>query len=313
LAYTYGRYKIEPVAAPRVTPGAADPQLLPPAADDEFSLMTWNVENLFDTQDPHPSDPPKPRLAEYQLDLQKVAGTIAAAGYPSIIGLQEVENIRVLNDLAAHELLAEFDYQPVLFEGDDSRGIDVGFLVRPDQAVILDAESRPAPDGLFSRPPLVVHVEVRTNQGTASLFVINNHFVSMSGGEQATEPRRTAQAAWNVTLVEEILADDPQAWVAVIGDLNSFFVSPPIQALRDGGLKHVMDTIPLEERYTYIYQGESQVLDHILLTPAFMAQMVRLQVLHTNADYPLPAPDDGSPRHKSDHDPVVAVFRISDE
>ncbi len=310
LAYTYGRYKIEPVMKPQVIPGAPALPSLPAVGSEEYSIMTWNVENLFDTVAPHPSDPPIPLPSEYRIDVDKVASTIQAAGFPIIIGLQEVENIRVLNDIAAHPLLAGFDYKTILFEGNDLRGIDVGFLVRSDRATILDAEPRPAPDGLFSRPPLVLHVQVETEAGQTELYIINNHFASMSAGVEATEPQRTAQALWNVTLVQEILQSDPKALVAVIGDLNSYFEFAPIQALREGGMSHVFDTLPAAERYTYIYQGESQVLDHILLTPTLLAALSRVQVLHVNADYPLPAPEDTSPKHKSDHDPVIATFLI---
>jgi predicted extracellular nuclease len=300
-------YKIEPIAVPVVQPADRPPASIQPAGEGEFSVMTWNVENLFDTLDPHPADPPRPKSSEYQVHLSKVATTIVAAGAPSVVALQEVENIGVLESLAAHELLAGYGYQPVLIEGFDSRYIDVGYLVRGD-VTILDVQQRDAPEGLTSRPPLVIKLEMPTKNGAATVYLINNHFTSMSGGEEATEPRRNAQAAWNVTLLQEIQAQDPQAMVAILGDLNSYLGSKPIQTLRDGGLAHVFDTLPKEARYTYIYQGESQVLDHILITPALMEWLARVEVLHVNADYPLPMPDDASPTHKSDHDPVVAVF-----
>ena len=266
------------------------------------------MENLFDTRAPHPSDPPMPRLAEYEQDLAKVAGTIAAAGAPTVVALQEVENVGVLQDLAAHELLAAYQYQPVLIEGFDSRGIDVGYLVRGDQAMVVNAEQRNGPNDLFSRPPLLIELEVQAADGPLTVFILNNHFLSMSAGVEATEGTRNAQAAWNASLVQELLAAHPDALIAVVGDLNSFFESLPIQTLREGGLAHVLDALPPEERYSYIYQGESQVLDHILVTAALWERIVRVDILHTNADYPLPAPGDTSPLHQSDHDPVVVIF-----
>ena len=237
-----------------------------------------------------------------------MAGTIAAAGAPTVVALQEVENVGVLQDLAAHELLAAYQYQPVLIEGFDSRGIDVGYLVRGDQAVVVNAEQRNGPNDLFSRPPLLIELEVQAADGPLTVFILNNHFLSMSAGVEATEGTRNAQAAWNASLVQELLAAHPGALIAVVGDLNSFFESLPIQTLREGGLTHVLDALPPEERYSYIYQGESQVLDHILITAALWERIVRVEILHTNADYPLPAPGDTSPLHQSDHDPVVVVF-----
>ncbi|MEW6406251.1 MAG: endonuclease/exonuclease/phosphatase family protein, partial [Chloroflexota bacterium] len=239
------------------------------------------------------------------------AHTILAAGCPSVVGLQEVENIGVLEDIAGHAALAGYDYQPVLIEGTDSRGIDVGYLVRGDHAKILNEWQYVAPEGLTSRPPLLVEVEVTTTAGTATIFVLNNHFTSMSGGEMATEPRRNAQAAWNVTVMEEILAENPDAYLSVMGDLNSYYDALPIDTLREAGLVHVFEALPASERYTYIYQGASQVLDHILVTPNLMDLLRRVDVLHVNADFAPAQPGDSSPRHKSDHDPVIAVFSLS--
>ena len=292
-------------------PSASELPSLPALAEDEFSLMTWNVENLFDFQPPNPSSPPMPTIDEYRQNIAKVANTILAAGAPTIIGLQEVENIGILEDIAAHEALAGYDYQPILIEGTDSRGIDVGYLVRGDQAKVLQTQQFAAPEGLTSRPPLMVQVEITTAAGTATVYALNNHFTSMSGGEQATEPRRTAQAAWNVTVMEEILAADPGAYLAVMGDLNSYYNSLPLDTLREAGLVHVFERLPEEERYTYIYRGKSQVLDHILVTPELMDLLRRVDVLHVNADYAPPAPGDDSPLRKSDHDPVVAVFSLA--
>ncbi|NOZ73359.1 MAG: hypothetical protein GXP38_15895, partial [Chloroflexi bacterium] len=279
--------------------------------DDEFSIMTWNVENLFDNRDPNPKDPPKPSKAQYELALDKVANTILAAGLPTLIGLQEVENIDVLRAIAARPALADTPYQAYLIEGHDSRGIDVGYLVRSDRVTVLDTQQFDAPEGLTSRPPLLLQVQLDDGEKPVVLYLLNNHFSSMSGGVEATEPRRIAQAAWNVKVMQEhILAVDPDAKVAVLGDLNSFYNSRPIDTLREAGLRHVMDILPPEERYDYIYQGESQVLDHILVTPSLFDLLERTTILHVNADFPPPIPDDPSPLRKSDHDPVIATFTL---
>jgi predicted extracellular nuclease len=311
LAYTYGQYKIEPTTIPQIEAGVSDLPTLMPTGEDEFSIMTWNVENLFDTRDPHPDDLPLPTGAEYRLALAKVANTIAAAGAPTIVGLQEVENVQVLEAIASQEALAPYGYQAVLVEGTDSRGIDNGYLVRGDRAEILDVQQHVAPEGLTSRPPLLIKVEVTTASGPVTLYVVNNHFTSMSGGEEATEPRRNAQAAWNVTVLEEVLAEDKEALVATIGDLNSFYTALPIDTLREAGLRHVFEILPEQDHYTYIYQGACQTLDHILVTPALMEWIKRVELLRVNADYAMPEPGDESPQHKSDHDPLVATFSLS--
>jgi predicted extracellular nuclease len=313
LAYTFGHYKIEPLHPPKIIKSSITLEELPPTGEDEFSIMTWNVENLFDILDPHPVDPPLPRKAEYELSLTKIANTILAGGVPTIVSLQEVEHLGILEDLSAHVLLSKFDYMPVLVEGTDSRGIDVGYLVRGDRAEILDTQQHVAPEGLTSRPPLLIQVQIGSPQGSVQVYLINNHFTSMAGGVLATEPRRSAQAAWNVTILEEVLAQVPEAYVAVLGDLNSFLDSNPIEVLKEAGLEHVFDIVEPDVRYTYIFEGASQSLDHILVTSNLMDLIKGVEILHTNADYPPADPDDPSPIHKSDHDPVIATFRFPSE
>jgi predicted extracellular nuclease len=227
-----------------------------------------------------------------------------------VLGLQEVEDLGVLQDVAEDPALSPYGYVPVLIEGFDSRGIDVGYLVRGDRATVVGASQQPAPEGLTSRPPLLITVTVHLAEGDRTLYVLNNHFTSMAGGELATEPRRTAQAAWNVSLVEPLLVADPDALVVVMGDLNSFYDAPPIDTLRAGGLRHVYERVAPDRPYTYIYQGMSETLDHILVSPALYDHLTRVTALHLNADYPPPRPDDASPRRVSDHDPLVAVFEF---
>ena len=311
LAYTYSRYKIEPITLPTVSAvGEGGTTNLAQAGPDEFNIMTWNVENLFDTRPPHPSDPPMLTPSEYRLRIEKVANTIEAAGLPLIVGLQEVENIAVLEDIAANDALSDYGYEALLIEGFDSRGIDNGYLIRSDRATLINLEQFNAPEGLTSRPPLLLEVEVENENGPITVFVINNHFLSMSAGVEATEARRNAQAAWNVEIVEQILGEHPEAYVAVIGDLNSFYNSRPIDTLREAGLKHVFEIVPEDQRYTYNYQGFSQTLDHILVTPTLFEQLDRTEMLRVNADYGLPDPGDPSPTHTSDHDPLVALFEV---
>ncbi len=86
LAFTYGQYKIEPNYSPEIISEPFGPGSVPSVEPPKFSLMTWNVENLFDIQYPHPSSPPRPRKAKYELDLTKVANTLLAAGASQRVG-----------------------------------------------------------------------------------------------------------------------------------------------------------------------------------------------------------------------------------
>ena len=310
LAFTYGGYKIEPSSPPVITNEEGILPVLPAPAEDGFSLMTWNVENLFDILNPHPSSPAIPTAGEYQLDLTKIANTILSAGAPTIISLQEVENLAILQDLAEHDLLAGYNYQAYLLEGTDSRGIDVGYLVRGDQVSVTLVEQRNAPGEMFSRPPLLLQATITTSNGEVEIYLLNNHFLSLSAGEELTEPRRTAQAAWNGGIVEAILSERPDAAVAVLGDLNSFYATAPLEALEQAGLTHIYDMPGMLRGYSYIFEGASQSLDHIFISDGLGVMFLEYQILHVNADFPPAIPDDPSPLRQSDHDPVVAWFQL---
>ncbi len=312
LAYTYGHYKIEPTEPPRIVHQEQPLPQLEGAGTNEISLATFNAENFFDFKPPNPSSPPMPTVREYHRKLKKVADAIVRMGAPTILGLEEIENIGVLEDLAAEPALAGYDYRPVLIEGSDSRGIDVGFLVRGDLAEIEGASAHPAPGGITSRPPLLITVTVHLEGGERQLYAIVNHFTSMGGGVEATEPRRVAQASWNLELVKRLQTAHPDAMIAVMGDLNAYYDAPTLDTLREGGLLHVYEAVEGERPFTYIYQGEAETLDHILVTPPLFEHLVRVEALHIDAPFTLPAEEDETARRVSDHDPLVAVFRFGE-
>jgi predicted extracellular nuclease len=305
LAFTFGQYKIEPLLPPQI--GVAERPLPSFPTTDQLAIATFNVENLFDNRDPHPSSPPRPTRSQYEQKLNKLAEAIVAMGAPTVIGLQEVEHIGILEQLVGLEPLAPFAYQPYLIEGEDSRGIDVAYLVRGDQATVGQVANFPMPDGSLSRPPLLL--ELTFTATGEQLFLINNHFTSLSAGEEATEPLRTAQAAWVVSVLDGIRAENPDAGFVVLGDLNSFYATPPIETLQAAGLHHAYAFFddPTALPYTYIFEGSTQTLDHILLSEGLFARLVQVATLPIDADYPLPDPADGSPLRLSDHDPLLVI------
>ncbi len=135
-----------------------------------------------------------------------------------------------------------YHYSAYLMEGTDSRGIDVGYLVRPDRADVSQERQLPVPEGLLSRPPLQTH---RPAQGyrRSGLRSLCSTTISRPypAGSRFTRPRRVAQAELNAQAVRDLLTDDPSAPVAVLGDLNSFYDSPPLQALATAGLTDLFD------------------------------------------------------------------------
>lgn len=346
LHFSYGEYKVivDDWSTVTVTPGGRRPAVWAAPDDTALTAATFNVENLFDgIDDPGKDDTegsyfPRSR-AEYEAFVARRARAIADhLRWPDVVSIEEVENLAVLRDLAAHPHLAPGDYGAVLVEGIDPRGIDVGVLYDRRRLRLLGFEQRqrclPAaeagPAGLadcaladggpgrqiFARPPLVVRLALR---GTDARFtVIANHFKSKGGDEAETMRTRLLQAQHVLALVEAFEAADPAAPVFVMGDLNEFEDWPPIEALVGSGrLTLLHDRVPAEANYTYIFNGVAQNLDYILVPPAFAtAQVVDARPVHINVDFPARPPADREPplppfetSRVSDHDPFAMRFR----
>jgi uncharacterized protein len=139
------------------------------------------------------------------------------------------------------------------------------------------------------------------------LFVIANH-LSSKGGDQplfgrfqpparSTEVARHAQAQAVNDFVDAIVAVDPHANVIVLGDINDFEFSETVALLEGGVLTSLMETLPPQERYSYVFEGNSQVLDQILVSNNLLASPIDYDPVHVNSEFADQA---------SDHDPQVA-------
>jgi predicted extracellular nuclease len=139
-----------------------------------------------------------------------------------------------------------------------------------------------------------------------TLFVIANHFNSKGGDQplfgrfqppvRSSETQRHQQAQIVHDFVQSILIADPGAAVVVLGDLNDFEFSDTVAILSAGVLHDLLTTLPQSERYTYVFEGNSQSLDHILLSNALKTRPFAYDIVHVNAEFSTQA---------SDHDPQV--------
>jgi hypothetical protein len=158
-----------------------------------------------------------------------------------------------------------------------------------------------------SRKPLAGEFRFRGE----TVFVVANHWSSKGGDHplfgrfqppvQVTETQRTAQARAVATFVSRIFAIDRHANVVLAGDLNDFEFSDAVQTLRATGMVDLPATLPLPERYTYVFDGNSQVLDHILVSPQFTRRPLEYDVVHVNSEFA---------DQVSDHEPQVARLRL---
>lgn len=346
LDYTYDEYKVLPSAdnPPEVLPEywAESDYVWPKGLSYGFTVATYNMYNLFDEfDDPDKIDDP-PSAEEVELQLTKHALAIhELLREPDLIAVQEVENIEILERLANTEPI-QGKYGAVLIEGPYERAVDVGLLYRLDRVQVISAEARqtctdlddgygpgtdpnfPCPEGynpLFSRPPLVVHLRTIVNSwwcryryGT-DLWLIINHFKSKSTYAPTyadTEPRRIEQAKWVNHLVKEIQHCNRHAKVMVLGDFNSFATEAPIKILQQGGQKNLIYAVRKSSRYTYIYRGVSEVLDHMLVSQPLRKLFMQARIVHFNTDFPYDtwADDPTTGVRSSDHDVLMASFWI---
>jgi uncharacterized repeat protein (TIGR01451 family) len=324
LAFISGRYKIEPIGPPTVSPAPVEPvEPLPQPGNGEFSIATFNTGGSCESRTSHDLGAlPGSSDTEFERKRDGIVETIVALGAPTIVGLQAVENEGVLEDVANQPALAAYDYQPASIEATGDRGAGVGFLVRGDRATLKGVGRFQVPVGLFVQPPLMVTTTVSLagadgTTGKVTVYAIVNDLIGTVGSGALSGPHRVMQAAWNASLVDEILVYDPTAYVVVLGDLNDGQNSAPLQALTKGPipggrLVNVAEVLPAADRYSTISHGVSRLLDYILVTPALAARQVRANVLHVNADYPPSNQVDLGPYRSSGHDPVVAVFRMGE-
>ena len=144
------------------------------------------------------------------------------------------------------------------------------------------------------------------------LFFVNLHLASKGGDDPLfgrrqppktpSTDRRNAQMGVVVQFVRALLAGVPEAGVVVLGDLNDFETSEPLATLEGAGLEDLVVRLPLDDRYTYVYLGNSQVLDHILVSPV-LAGGAEVDIVHLNAEFP-------ATNRASDHDPVIVRLAV---
>jgi len=155
-----------------------------------------------------------------------------------------------------------------------------------------------------SRKPLVGEFRMRGRK----VFVLVHHFNSKGGDDplfghvqpptRVSEVQRHGQAQVVNSFVDSILALDPKANVIVLGDINDFEFSETVSILEGGVMSSLMNTLPKDERYSYVFEGNSQVLDQILASTNLRNSFaINYDVVHVNSEFADQA---------SDHDPQVA-------
>ena len=156
-----------------------------------------------------------------------------------------------------------------------------------------------------SRKPLLLQVQFKGHD----LLLINAHLRSRRGDDSpgarnqpprfGSEDQRAHQALVLRRLTDEILDQDWEAKIVVLGDMNEHDFRTPMRILAGTRLRDLVDLLPIEDRYTFNYLGNSQTLDHIFVSPELMNRaQAKIDVVHINADFP-------EKERASDHDPLI--------
>ncbi len=250
-------------------------------AGQEYTVMFYNVENLFDTENDTikndeeflPEGSRRWTATRYNRKLNAIARAVAASGewdLPSLIGLCEVENMKVLKDLAYGTLLSAGNYGIVHRDSPDPRGIDLALLYRRDRFSVAEARSWLPESGdtipVYTRNLLYVRIVA----GDDSLHIIICHLPSRRGGMLAAEGLRSRVAQLVGEKVDSIQAhNNGMEPVIVMGDFNSSPEDLLMSGFEASGRLVNLAAEPAAcGKGSYRYQGTWEMIDQVLVSPA---------------------------------------------
>lgn len=254
----------------------------------------YNLENLFDTLDSPDTDDREflPDAAKrwtaerYATKLEHMSRVIADIGtdiHPhglAVIGLAEVENGSVMEDLASTPALRGRGYRVASHEGPDRRGVDVGFMYDPARFELLSQSghrlSLPNDTSFRTRDQLLM---TGVMDGDTIHFMVA-HWPSRRGGEKRSKPFRAAAGDLGRRVVDSLLAADPDARIVYMGDLNDDPVDPSVrrhlrttakpELAHDGFLFNPMEELYNKGVGTGAWRDTWNLFDQIIISPALV-------------------------------------------
>jgi predicted extracellular nuclease len=254
-----------------------------------LTIAFYNLENLFDTiNDPNIIDEeylPESKLqwntTRYNKKLQNLSEIIAGMGKqgPDMLGICEIENKKVVEDLTATLKPVTGDYSIVHFNSTDRRGIDVGFIYKPSTLTVLNAHpvrvSFSYDTGMRTRDILYVKGLHKSGKVTDTLFFLVNHFPSRRGGDSSNRLRVTV-AQRNKVIIDSILSKNARAKIMLLGDLNdepynesihnTLNATTSTDSLVPGKLYNAMGPAKARKEGTLFYKGQFNLLDNIVIS-----------------------------------------------
>lgn len=252
----------------------------------ELSIMFYNVENLFDIEDdPNTADEeftPTGKKAwtadRYEHKLNQLGKVISSADaeMPDMLGLCEVENRKVVEDLIATEVFSGSNFEILHKDSPDGRGIDVAMVYNADKISLSEVGYIKSTLPVGDRPNTRLVLHAKGSFQGEELHVFVNHWPSRHGGEKTSEPNRLT-VAYNVKQeIKSILTDNPEANILMMGDFNDHPNNRSLANVISAGkdTNSVMVNLMWEKHKngegSYNYKGNWGALDQFIVSPGLM-------------------------------------------
>lgn len=199
-----------------------------------YGVAFYNLENLFDTINNNgkydlefsPAGSRKWNGHKYWSKINKLAYAISqmttktTPNGPAIIGVSEIENRSVLDDLVKADAISKWNLQVVHHDSPDRRGVDVGLLYNPRQFKFESVTNHPLIIDSYPTFRTRDQMCVTGILGNRRISVIVNHWPSRLGGQEQSSWLREAAAALSKHIADSVLAEDPNRGIIIMGDLN---------------------------------------------------------------------------------------------
>lgn len=341
LDYNFSNFEVLITAPLTTVPGGLARESTDDPGTHELAVGTFNVENLDPTDPPEKfadlADVIVNNLKSPDIIAVEEVQDNNGAVNDAVVDATLTYNTLIAAILAAGGPTYDFrNIDPVDDQdgGEPGGNIRVGFLFRTDRGltfvdrpgggstIATTVNSGPNGPELSSSPGRIDPTNSAFNNSRKPLvgeflyegqtvFVIANHFNSKGGDNPlfghfqppvlVTETQRNQQAQVVNNFVDAILAVDPSARIIAAGDFNDFEFSTPLATLKGGVLNDLIETLPQNERYSYVFEGNSQTLDHILVSNGLFNQPFEYDVIHVNAEFA---------EQVSDHEPQVTLLDL---
>lgn len=261
-----------------------------------FKIFWYNTENLFDTindvsggdDDFTPDGKLKWNSQRYFKKLSSLAEVISLAsydGFPAVIGLCEVENKNVLDDLVKQDLIKNAGYAVIHHNSPDERGIDAALLYRPEIITCMNEKTIQVTLDTSDRTRDIVYFKGKL-PNSSLIHIFANHWPSRRGGDVASEWKRIKAASILRKAVDSVLQAEKNASVFIMGDFNdepgNKSIREVLLANNDSNSYHFLYNLMWEDfnngSGTHYYMNDWSMLDQMIVSQPLRDEKSKIRI-----------------------------------